>query len=245
MSSVQAPAVKTSAADPWLVYPWKASPYSSHSALLRLFPREGHGHSVLDLGCGNGHLASALAARGFGVTGVERAGGYGPDFPAAVELIEQDLDQGLPRIYQQFDYVICADILEHLRHPEQLLQELRGVLRPGARIAASLPNSGNIYFRCQVALGRFPKHDHGLFDRTHLHFYTWQGWRQIFAESGYRIQSVHVTSVPFERAFAGRRSPALLRAAEWLSYGLARMWKKLFAYQFVVTAVPSDDPSTG
>jgi hypothetical protein len=29
--------------------------------------------------------------------------------------------------------------------------------------------------------------------------------------------------------------------AEWLSYALARTWKRLFAYQFVVTARPKEE----
>ena len=245
MSSLHAPTLKTSAPEQASLYQWKASQYSSHSTLLRLFPAEGRDRAVLDIGCGNGYLAAALAARGFRVTGIDRPGGYRPDFPTAVELIERDVDQGLPRAYQQFDYIVCADILEHLRHPGDLLRELHGSLRPGAQLVASLPNSGNIYFRWQVALGRFPQHDSGLFDRTHLHFYTWRGWQRLFRESGFRICSIEVTGVPFELAFASRRTSGLLRAAEWLSYSLARLWRTLFAYQFVVTAVLHDDPATG
>ncbi len=196
--------------------------------------------AVLDAGCGNGYLAAALAARGFRVTGIERRGGYRNDFPASVELIEGDLDHGLPATFGHFDYVVCADILEHLRHPGDLLEELRGVVSPGARLFASLPNSGNIYFRCQVALGRFPQHDQGLFDRTHLHFYTWDGWQQLFRECGFRVRSIDVTGVPFEAAFTGQGTSVLLRAAEWLSYRAARLWKTLFAYQFVVACVPDD-----
>jgi SAM-dependent methyltransferase len=230
---------------PALTYQWKASPFSSHSTLLRLFPAEGRDRVVLDAGCGHGYLASALAGRGFRVTGIERSGGYQPDFPTSVELIEADLDQGLPRIYQQFEYIVCADILEHLRQPGNLLQQLPDVMRPGAFLFASLPNSGHVYFRLQVALGRFPRHDQGLFDRTHLHFYTWDGWRQLFRENGFRIQSLEVTSVPIELAFGWKRASTLLRAAEWFSYRLARIWKTLFAYQFVVTAVLDNDTSAG
>jgi methionine biosynthesis protein MetW len=243
MSSLQ-PTLKASGASTALVYQWKASPYSSHSALLRLFPAEGGDRTVLDTGCGNGYLAGALAQRGFRVTGIDHPGVHRPDFPASVELIERDLDQGLPRMYQQFDYVICADVLEHLRNPSDLLNEIRSELRPGAQLIASLPNSGNIYFRWQILLGRFPQHDQGLFDRTHLRFYTWHGWRKLFRDTGFQIRSVDVTSVPFERAFAPRTS-SLLRASEWFSYRLARLWKTLFAYQFVVTAVLDDDPASG
>jgi SAM-dependent methyltransferase len=245
MSSLQAPTLKASGTEPAPRYPWKASPYSSHLTLLRLFPAEGRGQAVLDAGCGNGYLASAVARRGFRVTGLERRGGYGPDFPASVELIEGDLDHGLPPTYRQFEYVVCADILEHLRQPGKLLEQLRGVMKPGGQLLASLPNSGNIYFRWQVALGRFPQHDQGLFDRTHLHFYTWDGWQQLFRESGFRMRSHEVTSLPFERAIAPRHTSVLVRAAEWFSYRLARLWQALFAYQFVVIAVSDDDPIAG
>jgi SAM-dependent methyltransferase len=237
MSALQAPALKSNGSPSPSIYQWKASPFSSHSKLLRVFPAEGRGRSVLDVGCGNGHLASALAARGFHVTGIDRPSGYRTDFPESATLLERDLDQGLPPIYQKFDYVVCADILEHLREPGNLLREFHGVMMPGARLIASLPNSGNIYFRGHIALGRFPQHDQGLFDRTHLHFYTWAGWNQLFRANGFRIESVEVTSVPFERAFASGGASRFLRTVEGFSFGLARVWKKLFAYQFVVTAV--------
>jgi len=242
MSALQAPTLQPKGTEYRVRYAWKTSPYSSHSTLLRLLAEDGRGRTVLDVGCGNGRLASELAARGFRVTGIDQPGENRPDSPNSLELIERDLDQGLPPLYQKFDYVICADILEHLRDPASLLQELRGVTAPQGRLIASLPNSGNIYFRAQVALGRFPQHDQGLFDRTHLHFYTWAGWNQLFAENGFRIRSLQVTSVPFEQGVASKRNSTMARAIEALSFGLARAWKTLFAYQFVVTAEPEATP---
>jgi SAM-dependent methyltransferase len=240
---LQASTIKEEGSQARSRYQWKPSPYSSHSALLRLFPAEGRGRGVLDTGCGGGHLAAALAARGFRVTGIDRPGGVSSDFPASATLLERDLDQGLPPICEKFDYVVCADILEHLREPANLLRQFHDVMLPGGQLIASLPNSGNIYFRGQVALGRFPQHEQGLFDRTHLHFYTWAGWRQLFAASGFRIGSVQVTSMPFERAFASGES-VFLRAMEAFSFLLARGWKTLFAYQFIVTAVGDHDADT-
>jgi SAM-dependent methyltransferase len=245
MNSLQATALKAAATDPAPIYPWKTSPYSSHSALLRLFPAEGNGRTVLDTGCGNGYLAAALAARGFRVTGIDRPEQDRHDFPRSVQLIKRDLDDGLPRMFERFDYVVCADILEHLRHPAGLLRDLHDVMQPNSLLIASLPNSGHVYFRARVALGSFPKHDQGLFDRTHLHFFTRSGWRQLFEQSGFHIRTTAVTSVPFERAFASGGTSSALRAAEWVSYQFARVWKTLFAYQFVVTATSPDDAATG
>ena len=178
------------------MYTFKASPYSSHSLLLSAFPLQGRGQTVLDVGCGNGYLGALLAERGFTVTGVERAGGYSKPFPESVRLIEADLENGLPGVGATFDYVLCADILEHLRDPGAMLQQIRRVVKPGGALIASLPNSGNVYFRLNILAGRFPQDDKGLFDRTHLRFYMWRGWENLFDASGWRLTSVQSSAIP-------------------------------------------------
>jgi SAM-dependent methyltransferase len=219
------------------VYTFKASPYSSHALVLRAFPADGKGRTVLDLGCGNGYLGALLSQRGYVVTGVERNGGWSPPFPDSVRLIEADLEQGLPPLGASFDYVLCADILEHLRRPEAMLQKLKAVTRPGGLIIASLPNSGNVYFRLNILAGRFPQHDKGLFDRTHVRFYTWMGWTSLFNDSGWQIQSVESSGIPVGLVVPPQWEQAQpVRWAEHLCYGLAKIRKTLFAYQFVVTA---------
>ena len=218
-------------------YAFKASVYSSHSALLGHLPAPGAERAVLDVGCGPGHLSRILAARGYSVTGIETARSI--DFPQDVHLIEADLDRGLPAFNALFDTIVCADVLEHLRLPGSLLRELQNVIGPRGRLLASLPNSGHAYFRWNVLMGRFPKQEKGLFDRTHLHFFTWQGWLDLFAEAGWRIESVQPTGVPVDLALPSLQGTALARWLERLSFDLARIRKTLFAYQFVVTARPA------
>jgi SAM-dependent methyltransferase len=200
-------------------YQLKDSPYSSHSLLLASLPSSGDGRRVLDVGCAGGYLGAILASRGYRVAGVDSPGSASAGFPDAIELLEADLDLGLPPLTGRFDFVICADVLEHLRRPEFLLRELRAVLAPGGRLACSLPNSGHAYFRWNILAGRFPAEDRGLFDRT-----------------------LRCSGVPIGLALPKWEGSAAVRALERMSYESARWWKTLFAYQFIVTAVPEIEP---
>src|SRR5258706_11965545 len=117
-------------------YTYKHSPYSSHAILVGSLPAVGRGERVLDIGCASGYLAEILAHRGYTVVGIERAGATGDDFPETVELIEADLDTGLPPLHGAFSYIICGDILEHLRDPEAMLKQLAEVLEPDGVLIA-------------------------------------------------------------------------------------------------------------
>jgi len=215
-------------------YQLKQSPYSSHSQVLALFPPQGNGASVLDLGCGNAYLGGLLTARGYRVTGVERAEGFDPALvPAGVTMITADLERdGLPLGEQRFDYILCADILEHLRDPARLLTQARQYLKPQGRLVASLPNSGHLYFRLTILAGRFPQEDKGLFDRTHVRFYMWNGWRALLTQAGFTLAETRVSGVPFVLVFGDRW---FVPALEWASHALAAFWRRLFAYQFIVS----------
>jgi len=217
-------------------YTFKPSPYSSHAILVDSLPLKGDGRRVLDVGCAGGYLADIFARRGYEVVGIERVGGCGDSFPEGIELIETDLDADLPPVRGRFSYVICGDILEHLRDPAKLLTQLGEILEPDGALVASLPNSGNLYFRLTILCGRFPQHDKGLFDRTHLHFYMWQGWRELLETAGYLVAGRRVTGVPVGLALPRWSSSAVVRTLEWLAYLVACVWPALFAYQFVVTA---------
>lgn len=214
-------------------YQLKARAYSSHVLLLDQFARKGDGRRVLDVGCAGGYLSEILASRGYAVTGVDFPGTPHPD---SIAFAGGNLDAGLPPLDGVFDFVLCADVLEHVRDPLKLLRECRERLAPGGVLLASLPNSGHLYFRWNVLLGRFPRHDKGLFDRTHIHFYMWEGWTELLATAGFRIEDLRVSGVPAGLALPRWDGSAAVTALEWFSFQLARLRKTLFAYQFVVRA---------
>lgn len=215
-------------------YVLKPHAHSSHSLVLELVPEDGHGLRLLDVGCADGHLSRLLAARGFSVTAIDAHTPRPQTLPDGITFVEADLDRGLPPVDGDFDFVVCADVLEHLCDPEGLLRQIRSRMPAGGKLVASLPNSGNIYFRLSVLLGKFPEHDTGLFDRTHLHFYMWKGWVNLLTRTGFRITAVRYSVIPFSLRWPNR--PALAALLESLYSIVPRVWPTLFAYQFVVVA---------
>ena len=185
------------------VYTLKQSPYSSHMLLLGLLDPKLQGPKLLDVGCGNGFLSGLLAAKGFAVTGIEHPMGFDGNPPAIVH----DLEQPLPPLPGPFDVIVIGDVLEHLRRPQDLLEQLLPHLSRHGVIVSSLPNSGNLYFRLQVLLGNFPEDDKGLFDRTHLHFWMLANWKALFRPQWLHLEVAAVTGIP-----VGLAIPAL----QWL-----------------------------
>lgn len=151
---------------------------------------------ILDVGCSNGMLGASLKfeCSDRHVIGIE----YDVEFATAAgsrldRVVSADLDQfdwQTMTADGPFDCIIFADILEHLRDPEHHLKACRDLLQTGGCIIVSLPNIRHlsaliaIYFR-----GSFPKRDRGIFDRTHIRWFTSTDAIAAFASSGYVVDS--------------------------------------------------------
>lgn len=73
----------------------------------------------------------------------------------------------------------------------------------------------------------------------------WDGWAELLAQCGYRIERVRPTGIPVGLGLPALAGTALARIAERVCYELARLWMRLFAYQFVMVARPIEERETG
>lgn len=205
---------------------------ASHRLVIDAVPADTR---VLDVGCAAGHVAAELLAKGCDVVGIESD----PAAAAAarargIEVRELDLDSEplVPAGAGGFDCVVFADVLEHLRDPAAVLRQ--AAVAP--LVVVSLPNIAHWTARRAVLRGRFPREDFGLFDRTHLHFFTRETARDLAREAGFELTDERFAEAPLPLE---SRVPALgaLRPAA------LRRVPELFALQFVLTLRPTA-PST-
>lgn len=147
---------------------------------------------VLDLGCASGALGAALKARqGCEVVGIERDPAYARDARAVLDrVICADLeavDEDLGR----FDCVIAADVLEHLVDPEAVLAHYARLLDPGCRAVISLPNARHWEVFTELFVrGRWPRRSAGIFDATHLRWFTLADAYGLCSAAGLSVEEV-------------------------------------------------------
>src|SRR6516164_7585111 len=97
------------------------------------------GKRLLDVGCGDGALASELARRGAIVTGLDEdaaaiaAARRRSALPSTLVLVGRA--ERLPFENATFDRVVAVGVLCFVQHAEQVIAEIARVLRPGGRLA--------------------------------------------------------------------------------------------------------------
>lgn len=96
---------------------------------------------VLDIGCGRGLLLKKLRDRGWKPAGTElseEAAAYAREtanLPVTTQALE---DADFPN--NEFDLVILWHVLEHVRAPRAMLQEVGRILKPGGTLLVAVPN---------------------------------------------------------------------------------------------------------
>jgi glycosyltransferase involved in cell wall biosynthesis len=221
-------------------YQRQKSSNSSHGKLLSHISKRPAG-LLVDLGCSDGKMSSEFRQCGHTVIGVDIQ-----QIPGVADNVDQfimaDLDQGLPpELQTEIDVVVCADVLEHVREPEELLRELAERLNRGGVVVASIPNFGHWYPRLRTILGLFDYDSRGILDSTHVRFFTRRSFERTALAAGYTVNRIGYTGLPFEVILRGGNStkvPSILRPIQMIDTFLIKVRPQLFAYQMLYELRP-------
>jgi ubiquinone/menaquinone biosynthesis C-methylase UbiE len=143
---------------------------------------------ALDLGCGDGRLtaklrAGALTAADVSSVALKRAAGRLSD--AEIALLEPDAP--LPFVDGEFELVLCAETIEHVRDVQLFLSEVRRVLRPGGGLALTTPAYSR-WNALRLLVNGFESEFDPL--SPHLRFFTRRSMRELLDAMGFDVTSV-------------------------------------------------------
>jgi O-antigen biosynthesis protein len=196
------------------------------------------GRRCLDVGCAAGALAAALKAAGAAhVAGIEidpRAAARAR--PRVDVLVEGSVvDCALPFRNGEFDYIIFADVLEHLRDPDATLQRTLPYLAPHGRVVVSVPNTRFYLVLARLVFDRWAYTDAGVRDRDHVRLFTRRSLERMLAANGLAIErlSRNFRLLEDQRQIGRVAALATRVARRTIAPALA---PDLMAYQYIVVA---------
>ncbi len=88
----------------------------------------------------------------------------------------------------QFDYILFADVLEHLTEAANVVREAAKLLKPTGQICLSVPNIAHNSVIIDMINNKFEYKATGIMDNTHVHFYTKDSLDLFVKECGLYIE---------------------------------------------------------
>lgn len=148
---------------------------------------------ILDVGCGAGDLLLMLKEAGFkNVQGLDysvEAKKFAEKRGIKVTLC--DLEKETPPFKDQFDVVICGDILEHIFEPAFFLEKAKKFLKKEGWLLLSVPNAG--WYLNGILLTFFPRFlrlspAFGVW--THVNQFTFYNLKKLLQDSGFEARKL-------------------------------------------------------
>jgi O-antigen biosynthesis protein len=153
---------------------------------------------VLEIGCACGATLLEIKNRypKTEIYGIELNEGAAAVGRCIADIRPMNAEEPLDYPEDYFDYVITADVLEHLVDPWRVVSNVRPHLKETGTLIASIPNIMHVSVMRGLLNGRFTYQDAGLLDRTHLRFFTLAEIDHLFAGAGYGARTYIASTIP-------------------------------------------------
>lgn len=209
---------------------------NSHLKIIELV---GKNKKILEIGCSVGFMTKVFYENGCQVDLVEvdkkainkarkfarKAINDSIENPKVIQMLEQD-----------YDFIIMADVLEHLVDCGLVLKNLSRIGLPETTLIISLPNIASWFMRKQLFFkGNFEYQESGLLDKTHLHFFTVNSLPIFLKKSNWQVEELIGTILIYPFKERVEKIPII----SFLINKIAEKYKNLSYFHFVTIAKKS------
>lgn len=216
-----------------------------HTSVGKIISQITEGSSVLEFGPGNGRMTQYLInEKKCEVSIVE----FDPVLFEHVMGFAQDGFLGNIEEYKwndhfadkKFDFIIFADVLEHLTDSEKALEEASKFLAPNGEILLTFPNLAHNSVMIDLFNNRLDWKQYGLLDRTHNSFYTQHGFEELFERIGLSIRREDFT---YSQVGQNELSASYEELPEMVRYDFKnRPFGEVYQYFYALRKEPVERP---
>lgn len=180
---------------------------------------------LLDVGCGTGELLNIAQRRGWEVWGIDNCPSriaqakerYNLNNLSVTTLEKADFHE------EEFDALVMWDIIEHLSHPNQILQKARRLLKKDGLLLISTANQHSLLgmiadglYRLSLKRVTWPLKT--LYPLTHPLYFTPETLKKIVTNNGLTVIKIKMDETPLGKLDLNIPTKALLK----IIFSLAR-----------------------
>lgn len=197
---------------------------------------------VLDVGCGAGDNARLLRRRSpqleiHGVTHSEAEARIALTSMSSCSVFDVEKEIPSDLASMTFDAIVFSHVLEHMRHPAEVLRKFSSLLRRQGVVLIAVPNVLSWAMRWRFMRGHFEYTSDGVLDDTHLRFFTYLTADKYLLSTTPELRLCSKTVTGNVPLWLLRR---YLLPAAWSTavdeFG-CRLWPNLFGSQVLIKAV--------
>ncbi|MBB5373579.1 methyltransferase domain-containing protein [Acidocella aromatica] len=172
--------------------------------------------TILDVGCAQGALGADYLRRNpncrvLGIDIDEDAVSHARHRISEVFCGDVEKTPMPFEVPEGIDCIVYGDVLEHLVDPWALLAEHAKYLSPEGTILVCMPNVEHWSFVARLLTGSFGYEEQGLFDQTHLRWFTPRTMAKLLADAGLQLSDLSPRPIATDQAeqFVAALAPGL------------------------------------
>jgi 2-polyprenyl-3-methyl-5-hydroxy-6-metoxy-1,4-benzoquinol methylase len=164
----------------------------------------------LDVGCGDGSLSRAIAARGVRTIGIDQSrmmlalAKHRAQHDGVSEYVDyQETSVPFrPAFCDQYDgrvgLILCSSVLEYIDDYRRVVEQFYGLLEPGGWLVVSVPNRDSIYRLCERVRKRLVLDGNSYLQHQRSQFRAGD-FRSLLAEFGFRVAHDEYFALPLHK----------------------------------------------